>query len=159
METGLFFAFFQKNSSETVDIRLADVLTSEGTNSHNGIYLYCTLKIEYQINRYVTCVSSLAAWYAKTLLQQPSENPNCKYQIASDKAITHTATMILLYGAGGGPGRGEKPMSSVAAERLLISLAHGALRTNNVHQLHIRTCRRGKFLGGSIYEIRNKEAV
>ena len=111
------------------------------------------LKTEYQINRYVTCVSSLAAWYAMTLLQQSSENPNCKYQIASDKAITHTATMILLYGAGGGPGRGEEPMSSVAAERLLISLAHGALRTNNVNQLHIGTSRRGKLLGGSIYEI------
>lgn len=153
METG-FFAFLPKKSlSRTVDIRLTDVLTSEGTNSHNGIYLYCTLKTEYQINRYVTCVSSLAAWYAKTLLQQPSENPNCKYWIAPDKATTHTATMILLYGACGGPGRGERPMSSVAAERLLISLAHGVLRTNNVHQLHIRTCHRGKLLGGSIYEI------
>ena len=112
METGLFF--FSKILFQTVDIRLQDVLTSEGTNSHNGIYLYCTLKTEYQISRYVTCVSSLAEWYAMTLHQQSSENPICKYQVAPDKATTHTATMILLYGAGGEPGRGEKPMSSAS---------------------------------------------
>lgn len=70
-------------------------------------------------------------------LFQNSENSGYEYQVAPDMAMTVRMIMILLYGAGGGPGRGEMPMSLAATKRLLISHAHGALRTNNVHHLHI----------------------
>ena len=39
-----------------------------------------------------------------------SENPRYKYQVAPDMAMTVRIIMILLYGAGGVPGRGEIPM-------------------------------------------------
>ena len=39
-----------------------------------------------------------------------SENPRYKYQVAPDMAMTVRMIMILLYGAGGEPGRGEIPM-------------------------------------------------
>ena len=48
--------------------------------------------------------------YAKTSLVGTSENPRYKYQVAPDTAMTVRMTMILLYGAGGEPGRGEIPM-------------------------------------------------
>ena len=34
----------------------------------------------------------------------------CKYRVAPDMAMTGLRTMILPYGAGGEPGRGETPM-------------------------------------------------
>jgi len=48
--------------------------------------------------------------YAKTSFMGTSENPRYKYQVAPDTAMTVRMTMILLYGAGGEPGRGEIPM-------------------------------------------------
>ena len=48
--------------------------------------------------------------YAKTSNIGMSDNPRYKYQVAPDKAMTVRMIMILLYGAGGVPGRGEIPM-------------------------------------------------
>ena len=39
-----------------------------------------------------------------------SENSRYKYRAAPDMAMTVRMIMILLYGAGGEPGRGEIPM-------------------------------------------------
>ena len=41
---------------------------------------------------------------------QNSENSGYEYQVAPDMAMTVRMIMILLYGAGGVPGRGEIPM-------------------------------------------------
>ena len=41
---------------------------------------------------------------------QNSENSGYEYQVAPDMAMTVRMIMILLYGAGGEPGRGEIPM-------------------------------------------------
>ena len=43
-----------------------------------------------------------------------SENPCCEYQAAPDMAMTVGMIMILLYGAGGEPGRGEKSYDTVS---------------------------------------------
>jgi hypothetical protein len=48
--------------------------------------------------------------YAKTSGNGASENSRYKYQVALDMAMTVRMIMILLYGAGGEPGRGEIPM-------------------------------------------------
>ena len=48
--------------------------------------------------------------YAKTSDIGMSDNPRYKYQVAPDMAMTVRMIMILLYGAGGVPGRGEIPM-------------------------------------------------
>ena len=48
--------------------------------------------------------------YAKTSYKGQSENPCYNYQVATDTAMTVRMIMILLYGAGGEPGRGEIPM-------------------------------------------------
>ena len=48
--------------------------------------------------------------YATTSFIGMSENPRYKYQVAPDTAMTVRTIMILLYGAGGEPGRGEIPM-------------------------------------------------
>ena len=48
--------------------------------------------------------------YATTSFIGMSENPRYKYQVVSDMAMTVRIIMILLYGAGGEPGRGEIPM-------------------------------------------------
>ena len=48
--------------------------------------------------------------YATTSFIGMSENPRYKYQVAPDMAMTVRIIMILLYGAGGEPGRGEIPM-------------------------------------------------
>ena len=60
----------------------------------------------------------------------------CKYRVAPDMAMTGLRAMILLYGAGGEPGRGEIPMELVSSqpsddfptERLLCH--PGVSRTN-----------------------------
>ena len=49
--------------------------------------------------------------YAKTSYIGQSENPRYNYQVAPDTAMTVRMIMILLYGAGGEPGRGESPMT------------------------------------------------
>ena len=46
---------------------------------------------------------------------QNSENSGYEYQVAPDMAMTVRMIMILLYGAGGVPGRGEIPMDSVSS--------------------------------------------
>ena len=45
---------------------------------------------------------------------QNSEDAGYEYQVAPDMAMTVRMIMILLYGAGGVPGRGEIPMSLVS---------------------------------------------
>ena len=50
---------------------------------------------------------------------QNSENSGYEYQVAPDMAMTVRMIMILLYGAGGVPGRGEIPMSSVSSRTLV----------------------------------------
>lgn len=49
---------------------------------------------------------------------QNSENSGYEYQVAPDMARTVRMIMILLYGAGGEPGRGEIPMSLIAVRHL-----------------------------------------
>ena len=43
-------------------------------------------------------------------MQRTSENPRPEIQLATETAMTVRMIMILLYGAGGVPGRGEIPM-------------------------------------------------
>ena len=43
-------------------------------------------------------------------LWRMSENPRPEIQLATETAMTVRMIMILLYGAGGVPGRGEIPM-------------------------------------------------
>ena len=45
---------------------------------------------------------------------QNSENSGYEYQVAPDMAMTVRMIMILLYGAGGEPGRGEIPMIQIS---------------------------------------------
>ena len=75
--------------------------------------------------------------YATTLHKQTARIPNATVRLLLARRRLMCGTMILLHGAGGIPGRGAIPMSSVAAERLQISRAHGVSRTNNV-LLHIK---------------------
>ena len=49
--------------------------------------------------------------YAKTSDNRESGNPRLKRQAAPDTAMTVRMIMILLYGAGGEPGRSEIPMT------------------------------------------------
>ena len=53
--------------------------------------------------------------YAKTSNIGMSDNPRYKYQVAPDMAMTVRIIMILLYGAGGVPGRGEIPMIQISS--------------------------------------------
>ena len=46
---------------------------------------------------------------------QNSENSGYEYQVAPDMAMTVRKIMILLYGAGGVPGRGEIPMIQISS--------------------------------------------
>ena len=46
---------------------------------------------------------------------QNSENSGYEYQAAPDMAMTVRMIMILLYGAGGEPGRGENPMIQMSS--------------------------------------------
>ena len=45
---------------------------------------------------------------------QNSENSGYEYQVAPDMAMTIRMIMILLYGAGGVPGRGYNPMIQIS---------------------------------------------
>ena len=51
----------------------------------------------------------------KLLKFQDSENSCYEYRIATDMAMTVRKIMILLYGAGGVPGRGEIPMIQISS--------------------------------------------
>ena len=44
-----------------------------------------------------------------------SENSGYEYRVAPGMAMTVRMIMILLYGAGGEPGRGEKPMIQISS--------------------------------------------
>ncbi|MEF2708412.1 MAG: hypothetical protein U0N01_04735 [Pseudoruminococcus massiliensis] len=44
-------------------------------------------------------------------IRRTSENPRPEIQLATETAMTVRMIMILLYGAGGVPGRGEIPMT------------------------------------------------
>ena len=46
-------------------------------------------------------------------LGRMSENSRSKIQLATGMAMTVRTIMILLYGAGGVPGRGESPMNTM----------------------------------------------
>ena len=46
---------------------------------------------------------------------QNSENSSYEYQVAPDMAMTVRMIMILLYGAGGVPGRGYNPMIQISS--------------------------------------------
>ena len=46
---------------------------------------------------------------------QNSENSSYEYRIATDMAMTVRMIMILLYGAGGVPGRGYNPMIQISS--------------------------------------------
>ena len=46
---------------------------------------------------------------------QDSENSGYEYQVAPDMAMTIRMIMILLYGAGGVPGRGYNPMIQISS--------------------------------------------
>ena len=65
---------------------------------------------------------------------QNSENSGYEYQVAPDMAMTVRMIMILLYGAGGEPGRGETPMIQIAVCSLATSrkryARQGVLRIN-----------------------------
>ena len=61
---------------------------------------------------------------------QNSENSGYEYQAAPDMAMTVRMIMILLYGAGGVPGRGEIPMNTVQHTVTYVLPLQGASRTN-----------------------------
>ena len=63
---------------------------------------------------------------------QNSENSSYEYRIATDMAMTVRMIMILLYGAGGEPGRGETPMESVRSRSPDDFPIRGVPRTNSV---------------------------
>ena len=57
---------------------------------------------------------------------QNSENSGYEYQVAPDMAMTVRMIMILLYGAGGVPGRGYNPMIQISSLFLIIVTKQGA---------------------------------
>ncbi len=68
-------------------------------------------------------------------IQRTSENPRPEIQLATETAMTVRMIMILLYGAGGEPGRGEIPMNTVQHTVTQVfpvrqKPPQGALRTN-----------------------------
>ena len=67
--------------------------------------------------------------------RRTSENPRSETRIATGTAMTVRMIMILLYGAGGEPGRGEIPMNTVQHTVTQVfpvrqKPPQGALRTN-----------------------------
>lgn len=68
-----------------------------------------SLKLNIQITRYVNQTDEPGSMYAE-IPKGIARIQCCKWQIASARAMTGLRIMILLYGAGGEPGRGETPM-------------------------------------------------
>ena len=103
------FSFFFANR---LPKRPLPVGISEGvTSPPRRKPLHCSLKIEYQIFKYVTCIDELRWWVRHDLgLSERAINLRHKCRTATDTAMTYTTIMILLYGAAGEPGRGESPM-------------------------------------------------
>ena len=52
----------------------------------------------------------IAIWWVRNDLAKESENSRPYTQFVTEAAMTVRMIMILLYGAGGEPGRGENPM-------------------------------------------------
>ena len=80
-----------------------------------------TLTTEYHFFKYVTCVSrnaKLFQRYATTSFQERALIPSAIIGLLPIRRRPAQAIMILLYGAGGEPGRGEIPMSLIAVRRL-----------------------------------------
>jgi len=79
------------------------------------------LTTEYHFFKYVTCVSrnaKLPQRYATTSFQERALIPSVSIGLLPIWRRPTQAIMILLYGAGGEPGRGEIPMSLIAVRRL-----------------------------------------
>ena len=96
-----------------------------------------TLTTEYHFFKYVTCVSrnaKLPQRYATTSFQERALIPSVSIGLLPIWRRPAQAIMILLYGAGGEPGRGEIPM--IQMSRLFLSdfpwafARQGVLRTN-----------------------------
>ena len=108
-----FFYFFSEKRRFWVCILPPFVQISERTNpDFKSEPFTCSLKIEYTGHwDFNSDDFSHLSRYAKTLcLQRTSENSCYEYWIAPDMAMTVRRIMILPYGAGGVPGRGEIPM-------------------------------------------------
>lgn len=84
------------------------------------------MKIEYSFIRYIpvagaisSATSSDTPWLYKVSRLVITHSiyervlSACKYKLASYKAMKATGIMILLYGVGGEPGRGQKPYKAV----------------------------------------------
>ena len=67
-------------------------------------------QLHIQIFKTLVLMMSHYSRYAKRFIYEKSENSDYEYKIASYMAMTVKLIMILLYGAGGVPGRGEIPM-------------------------------------------------
>ena len=59
----------------------------------------------------------------------------CKNKLATYSAMKVTGTMILLYGAGGEPGRGEIPMELLANSHLMTSLFFSGVFGTNMRNV------------------------
>ena len=64
---------------------------------------------------------SYGSRYALTFGKRKEREPLHDYRIATDMAMTVRMIMILLYGAGGEPGRGEIPMKRFSKPNLCVS--------------------------------------
>jgi hypothetical protein len=88
--------------------------------------------------------------YATTSFIGMSENPRYKYQVAPDMAMTVRIIMILLYGAGGEPGRGEIPMKRCSTSLPMYFLQQGVLRTNIAKITYDQSTRFGLYIASYI---------
>ena len=61
-----------------------------------------------------------------------SENPRPEIQLATETAMTVRMIMILLYGAGGVPGRGEIPMIRFQTVTLVLPVQSESLSAGGV---------------------------
>ena len=80
-------------------------LLSEGAlQKLTEVPLHDLWKLNKQVIKYLNQTDEPSSMYAPARIQC------CKYRVAPDMAMTGLRTMILPYGAGGEPGRGETPM-------------------------------------------------
>ncbi len=87
-------------------------------------------QVNTQVIRYVNRTKEPHGMYARSERTARTQCRNCR--IASGKAMTGSRIMILLYGAGGEPGRGEIPMrlQSMQSSDGFPNEKQGMLRTN-----------------------------
>ena len=117
--------FFEKNKKifkNGVTNRLSQWVIVRGLiPSNRKRPFHRPLKTEYHFFKYVTCVSrnaKLPQRYATTSFQERALIPSVSIGLLPIWRRPTQAIMILLYGAGGEPGRGEIPMSLIAVRRL-----------------------------------------